>query len=458
MLKRLKIAHYRGFYREQDIVFAIPDGNKPGSGLTLVVGPNNAGKTTLLECLLVSANTDQKKFEKSERHADSSPKITIESTDRTVVYTNVEGGSQVRQDGECSTLFEMIPSRRYWNSESNADWDMKTLQTQSAAHSLRNAGPLETAAVLKGINRDAKKKKELNDLLSSMIPNFSDWTIESDSGDFVEYRTATARHKVSFSGDGTISVFRICAHLVSDDKSRVLIIDEPELSLHPAAQKVLSRILSSSSKTQQIIVCTHSPHFANWEDFSNGAHFIRLNKSAEQECYASMLDNRKSYAEFISNNLYEWQKPQLLDYVAKEILFAEAILIVEGQQDVGVIRKWLRESNTQLNADIFGYGAAGYRNIRLFLQVAKDLGIRKAAALYDNGCDSAKESHEVQGQYPDYKILTLPTDDILDKFDSSKKLIIDGCFDRSGALKERWKKPFTDTMNSLVDYFKAAYL
>jgi len=49
-----------------------------------------------------------------------------------------------------------------------------------------------------------------------------------------------------------------------------IILDEPELGLHPAALNVLSEIIKTTSKTNQIICSTQSVAFANQfepEDF-----------------------------------------------------------------------------------------------------------------------------------------------------------------------------------------------
>ena len=57
-----------------------------------------------------------------------------------------------------------------------------------------------------------------------------------------------------------------------------VVIDEPELSVHPALQKRLMALFLEYSKTHQIIVCTHSPYFVNWEAIVNGANLIRVVK------------------------------------------------------------------------------------------------------------------------------------------------------------------------------------
>ena len=50
-LKNMKILGYRGFQQEQLISFAMPDLINIGSGFTIITGSNNAGKSSIIECL-----------------------------------------------------------------------------------------------------------------------------------------------------------------------------------------------------------------------------------------------------------------------------------------------------------------------------------------------------------------------------------------------------------------------
>lgn len=452
MLIKLSLEYYKGFYEEQSITFAIPEEDKEGSGLTLIVGPNNTGKTTIIESLLLNKD---RKFKESDRHTNTNPKIVIESNSRKTTCTNIDNGSQIHIDQDLDVKFELIPSRRYWNTYSGNEWDVSQLLSQSSNQEIRNSTGLDTAAILKKINRNKEQKTILNNHLKKIIPHFTDWTIDTnDQGDYVKYQTATAAHQASLLGDGVISIFRICAHLVADANDYVLIIDEPELSLHPTAQKNLSRIISLSCKKRQVILCTHSPHFVNWNDLINGAKFIRLNKPNDEKCIISSLKNESDYTKFIKTNLTEYQKPQLLDYVAKETLFAESILFVEGQEDVGLIRKWLFENKIEHNFEIFGYGVASWANIKLFLKLAEDLGLKKVAALYDNGTDTSKEYEWAKKEFPEYHIAILPTEDIRDKPTSTNKPAKIGCFTSSGILKEDRKMDFENILQNIICYFK----
>lgn len=51
MIKELSISGFRGFGQTQAIKFSIPDNERVGSGLTIITGANNAGKTTIIESI-----------------------------------------------------------------------------------------------------------------------------------------------------------------------------------------------------------------------------------------------------------------------------------------------------------------------------------------------------------------------------------------------------------------------
>ena len=469
-LKTLKIEHYKGFFEEETLEFAVPDRKTPGSGLTLIVGQNNSGKTTIIESLLLGKDdegvTDRgTRFRGSERHFNFPPRITI----NTCVYSNIDHGSEVEivdQSKPHGIDFEIVQSRRHWDHKSSLGLTGSRFLEATRREEIRGTrGSSHTASALKNINKDKSRKSKLNGLMKQIIPHFTDWAIDTDDrGDYVKYRTANSEHQANLLGEGVMSAFRICIHLLNGKDEGVLIIDEPELSLHPTAQKSLSLILSEKSKDKQIILCTHSPYFVNWEDLVGGARFIRLNKIKDEKCTVSRLQENKRYFSFITDHLDEWQKPQLLDTVAKEILFADKVLFVEGQEDVGLIRKWATDRKIQLKFDIFGYGAGGFQNISHFLQMARDLEIAKVGALYDSGTDVDKSFKNDQNTFSSDSFLLqkLPTEDIRDKplKEGCKEGCICaknpkvGCFDKKGNLKEEHSEAFNNIMGKFIEFFR----
>ena len=489
ILTKLKVQYYRGFFEEQSLNFGIPNG-KPGSGMTLIVGPNNAGKTSVLEALLQIRRYEFRRFEKSDRHGSNKPKISIffydpSSGDCRVVITNKDKGSfldytfynhQNQADDTPMLPLEAVTSRRHWSISGtafNSPYAFSHNLVEFGEKITNNMKPRsdkgdhsETFKMLSVIRNDKNKKDKLDEMLKTLIPGFTDWDIDSqDSNDYLKYVTVDGEHRADLLGDGTLSLFRICLHLVDSNNKAVLIIDEPELSLHPVAQTNLSKLISKASKNKQIIVCTHSPYFVNWSDYLNGASFARLNKINDQACVISELDRQAKYTQMTTDSPKNWKQPYLMDTASKEIMFTSSILFVEGPEDVGLMRKWLKDNQREANFNIFGYGVGGFGNMEKLVAMAKDLKIERVAALYDKGAEESSALSRIKQEFSDsdnFKFFQLPTDDIRDKFVcpkcekpcscDCKKRGPSGCFDESGEIKPEYKQHFESIMEKIIKH------
>jgi predicted ATPase len=75
---------------------------------------------------------------------------------------------------------------------------------------------------------------------------------------------------VSDLSDGTLRFIALAALLLQPNPPPTIIIDEPELGLHPAAIAQLAAMIHQVSPDVQIIAATQSPTFASyfgWQDF-----------------------------------------------------------------------------------------------------------------------------------------------------------------------------------------------
>ena len=62
-IKDLSMEGFRGFSKKRKIKFAVPNGTDEGSGLTVLVGPNNGGKSTIIEAIhLFTINKNVEKY------------------------------------------------------------------------------------------------------------------------------------------------------------------------------------------------------------------------------------------------------------------------------------------------------------------------------------------------------------------------------------------------------------
>jgi predicted ATP-dependent endonuclease of OLD family len=455
-INSIEIEEFQGFYEKQKIEFAIPNG-KPGSGLTIIVGPNNTGKTSVIEALQFSL---RKRLSEHDRHIGKKATISIETNDGTASVSNKEnsGHVDVTNSQLLNTMqLEIIASRRYWDYIIENGRYFSDFQDETARTEVRGVEKNYISKIFSDIYDDKVKYKAFNKIVKDILPHTTGWSIDYDTKDYIKYIGGNAEHRASNLGDGVISVFRVAAHLALNEDGRILIIDEPELSLHPSAQKVLNKYLSRYSATKQIIVCTHSPYFIDWQDYINGGVFIRLNKHNDTSCSVSKLKDSGQYFNFITKNLYNYQKPQLLDIVAKELLFSTKVLFVEGQEDVGLIRKYLTENGIDYDFDIFGYGVGGYSNIKPFIELAEDLGILKIGVLFDSGGEGQKIYNELK-TLNKHCMEKLETEDIRDKESSCKKCtqetIKRGYFNSRGELKQEYSDSFKSIIESFTNYFK----
>ncbi len=79
----------------------------------------------------------------------------------------------------------------------------------------------------------------------------------------VIFKTASRSYSECFAGSGELAVVNLVLALENLDNYDLLLLDEPETSLHPGAQKRLTEYLLQlvNDKHLQIIISTHSPTF-----------------------------------------------------------------------------------------------------------------------------------------------------------------------------------------------------
>lgn len=111
-------------------------------------------------------------------------------------------------------------------------------------------------AVLK---RSPATKKRLLESLSEVAPGFSDVEIIPEGGQLRLYLTEGERnvpaHRLS---DGTLRFLSLLAILIDPGRASLVLIEEPELGLHPDVLPALRDLLVEASGRVQLVVTTHS--------------------------------------------------------------------------------------------------------------------------------------------------------------------------------------------------------
>ncbi|MBR1155094.1 ATP-dependent endonuclease [Bradyrhizobium sp. JYMT SZCCT0428] len=444
LLQSIEIANYRGFGSSQEVEFADPAN---GSGLTVLVGPNNSGKSTVLKTIRHLVSDDDVFVAGSDDRRAQALKITLKGKNDKDFEIGVSGrGSAARLKKEGKWAFGIgndiiyVPARRPWNDRFHAHQfgeDHKKQHETGFYNNLRQQEFYVDAAFgasMALIEITASSKREFTQLLTKFEPTIEDWTIDNRDQDFISYKSVSgASHRIGLVGDGVSNIFRLAYALYDFKRGSILLLDEPELSLHPQAQRRLYEELRKLAKTGQIVISTHSPHFVSWQDIQSGAKVYRANLVKHDGTQLTTL-SRETIRD-IGKVADEKKNRKLYDVVAREVFFSRGTLFVEGQEDAHIIANYVQE-NTLPDIEIFGYGAGGASLIGGWLRLARQLGIR-AAAIFDGDPEGVLAFKKCSLEFLDDEqvwLRKLPTPDIRDKLDNG----VEGIFDERWQIKEQY--------------------
>lgn len=453
LLKNLSIKNYKGFGTSQSIAFGQP--GEIGSGLTILVGPNNSGKTTVLKAIRNLTSVDPVFLAGADdrRGHDVDLRLTGNNPDAFEIIVRGRGNAaQLEKEGWSANLdqnLQFLPARRPWNDRFHVQAGATKKDHEAGLYNnLRHQEfyvDSQFGAAIANIEINPEQKALYSKLLTELEPTITEWTIDNREMNFISFKSVSGvSHRSGLVGEGVNNLFRIAYALHGFNEGDVLLVDEPELSLHPQAQKRLYQALRNRSRIGQVVICTHSPYFVSWDDIKNGAKIYRANLNVGDGTSLSTLSQKT--IDDIAGVTKDKKNRKLYDVVAKEIFFSNGCLFVEGQEDAHVVSSFIDE-NAGPPIEIFGYGSGGAPLIEKWLSVAKDLQIR-AAALFDgdkDGTEAFSRCEQMFSNGKDVLLRKLSTPDIRDKPEIFKK----GIFDKNWVLKE----PHREEWCSMLDEF-----
>ena len=456
MIKDISIFGFRGFGQEQKLEFSLPNGTK-GSGLTFLVGPNNSGKTTIIESIRAfnGNRNEPPSFSVGKRNAFSRNIIKIHMTDNEnkihTIETVQSGGSNTKKTVDDDLVFYVLQSRRFVEYEFG---EGKHDRNQYLHHynKLNSRRTSQLDGFFLRLFSIMDNKSNFDSLLKRIVGDDITWTIDqSDNGQFfINYTFNGITHSSEGVGDGIWSIFTICDALYDSQPKSTIIIDEPELSLHPSIQKQLMNVLIEQAQDKQIIISTHSPYFINWEAIISGANLIRTVKNIDGNihCYNISRESKNNFRGILN----DLNNPHTLGLDANEVFFlSDKVILVEGQEDVIIFRKIISLLGKPLEGDFFGWGVGGAHKMSIFLHLFSDLGYKKIMAIYDG--DKLEDMESMQKIYPNYEFRGLVTDDIRDKT-ARTTVAKNGITDSKGNLKDEHKEFVEDLIESINQFMQ----
>jgi energy-coupling factor transporter ATP-binding protein EcfA2 len=426
-IKSVTVDGLRGVSGELPLHLAIPDG-RPGSGLTILVGANNSGKSTVVEAFeaLSKSRGNAPTFSIGKRNAYNPNHLIIHCTfvgdeQKQNWLELVYGGSETRwRKRDVDPDITVIPSRRgfepYFEHVQIIARESYNAERPTPRYRPQALDATFARRLFK-INAEGDRPV-FDEMLGRLMGEPPKWTIDQmDTGQhFIKFHLGQPQfyHSSEGVGDGIISLFVIATalyELFPPPPQRVVVIDEPELSLHPYYQRRLRNVLSELSSDHQIVCATHSPYFVNWRDVENGAEITRAYKNAEYNIRLARAP-REALQGMLS--LESDNNPHALGLNASEVFFLDDhIIITEGQEDVVYFENISTAIDMQMSGEFYGWGAGGATNIRKVCRLLDNLDYTKVVGIFD--ADQPEAKAQCEAEFPDYRFVLLPADDIRDK-------------------------------------------
>ena len=250
-------------------------------------------------------------------------------------------------------------------------------------------------------------------------------------------------------GDGIISLFFLIDALYDSEPDDTIVIDEPELSLHPALQRKIADLFREYAAERQIVCATHSPYFVDLQAIENGARVARVHKK-NGSCMISMLS--QEVARRIKGLRSDRNNPHVLGMKARETFFLDdKIILVEGQEDVVDYPDILKLLNFESSGTFFGWGVGGAEKMELVACILSDLGFERVAGIVDNDKEIVYKG--LQQDFPQYRFYMIPAASVRSKGERKAQEAKLGLLDKKRKIKGDYVQPLRELFVSIETFF-----
>ena len=458
-ISKINVEGIRSFKKLTTIKLATPDEKNEGSGLNMFVGPNNSGKSSMIETLYL-ANNNLEIIPNTIRNSQSENGVSIKinltnGTSKELLSLKEnpafihnsyidENGNKVTNNRPFAYILSSKRNIGINLSTHSASWE--TFLYNNGGYNYRQEN-LSNNIGGRFKNIITSNKKIFDYELNQILGYLPDWSLDSIDANnlYISFKEGNTIHNNTGSGDGFINLFVILTSLYDAPPNSTIVIDEPEIALHPDVQQRLMKRLIFHSKNKQIIISTHSPYFIDLNLINNGAKIFRFYKENENtNIYTIQSENTSKICKLLN----PIEQPYLQDIKSKEIFFLDKLILVEGPDDIYGYKSLFKKFNYKTSGNFYGWGVGGADRIEHLLSILSDLHYNKIVVILDN--DKKELGENLSNQYPNYKIIVTEAKDIRNKEAPNIKKI--------KQIITSMKSNINSDLESILDLFLSKYI
>lgn len=155
---------------------------------------------------------------------------------------------------------------------------------------------------------------------------------------------------------------------ISGHRSSIFAIEEPELYLHPHMCRAMYDALTQISSENQVILCTHSPHFVDLEDYDKIV-IVRKKSISTGTTTRQVRDES-----FLGTGKRRFDLVRYFNPDRNEMFFSRKVVLVEGPTEKSIV-PFLGKKIGVFDHSISIIDCGGKHNMPLFIQVLNELEI-----------------------------------------------------------------------------------
>jgi predicted ATPase len=464
-IRSITIEGLRGFADAGQLLLAVPTRDEPGSGLTVLLGPNNGGKSTVAEAFRAIGRLEGASFREGTRNIATGEhvELQVETCDckSATLRTVGAGGSATswtyddRGRPDVLDRILVLPARRtfpaYFSGSPGATQEREKF-VKAVATSPFRGDPLNYFG--QRLFRIQEDPEAFNALLTRLVGRPIAWHLEeSASGQwYLKISRGAGSHSSEGLGEGLVSLIMLASALFDSKPGHVIVIDEPEMSLHPALQQRLLEVLVEHAATRQIVIATHSPYMVGWQLTETGAKIARVSHNGQTSQISQISADLLVELDRVRRDR---NNPHVLGLDATSAFFLEDnVVLVEGQEDALLYPSILKTLGVELNGSVYGWGVGGAGKMRLIARLLSELGFERVAGVLDGNME--EEVVKLRRDFPRYRFVSIPANDVRTKPAVAARDSTQGLLDEEGRIREDLRDRTKTLFQELKDYLRSS--